>query len=72
MHGPFTIQANPMRDLIHRDAFLESELTAGAGRWGMEGIGGSDYHERHRILKAGVHFKKILVSLAGDSEPSIH
>lgn len=61
-----------MRDLIYRDFFLELELTVGVGRWGMEGIGGSDYYERYRILKVGVYFKKILVFLVGDFEFSIY
>lgn len=41
---------------------LESERTVGAGRhWCM------GHHERCGILKAGIHFWKILVSPAGDS-----
>lgn len=31
---------------------LESELLVGAGRWGIAGFGGWDYHERCRNLKA--------------------
>lgn len=66
MRGPLTIQANP-RGSGAGIPFPGVRTDGGGWEVGSGRHWGMGHHERCRILKAGIHFWKILVSPAGDS-----